>query len=217
MQAWGIFGGTFDPVHLGHVALAHAAQVQLDLQQVLWMPAGSPWQKQQPVASADHRVAMLQLAIESLPADEAGKHTIDRRELLRSGPSYTVDTLDALEVEHPHVRWHLVIGQDQLARLHTWHRWQDLVDRVTLVVVARDGQAVLPSAEVRAFGATISVLTMPAAPVSSTALRGRLARGASIAGMVPEAVARYIALHRLYQTDQTDPTDHTDRKANTRN
>ncbi len=205
MQRCGIFGGTFDPVHRGHVALAQAAQQQLDLQQVLWMPAGAPWQKQQPVASAEHRVAMLRLAIAELPAPEAALHTIDSRELLRSGPSYTVDTLDALEAEQPHVHWHLVVGQDQLARLHTWHRWQAVVDRVTLAVVARDGQSVLPSPEVQAYGATISVLKMPAVPVSSTALRLRRQQGQSVAGLPPtlviDAVARYIDQHGLYQTE----------------
>jgi nicotinate-nucleotide adenylyltransferase len=200
-RRFGILGGSFDPVHLGHLALARAALERLELDELRWMPAGAPWQKKQPSASGEHRVAMLELALGDAPRQQ-----IDPRELTRLGPTYTVDTLDELERELPEVHWHLVIGQDQFARLHTWHRWRDLIDRVTLAVVARDGVAPRTSPEVESVGPSVQVIPMPPVDVSSTLIRQRLLDGLGIEHLVPAAVARYIERHGLYSG--ADPHGH---------
>lgn len=192
----GLYGGTFDPVHTGHLELAQAAWAQLKLDELRWLPAGSPWQKRAPHAPGEHRVAMLRLAIGGLPAS-AG--LIDERELHRAGPSYTIDTIEELERELPAHHAFLIIGQDQYAKLDTWHRWRDVVERVTLAVVARNGQEPVTGAVVAAAGPSVQVLRMQPVHVSSTDIRHHLSQGRSVAGMVPAPVARYIEQHGLYR------------------
>ncbi len=194
LKRCGLFGGTFDPVHHGHLAVAQAALTQLGLDQLWWLPAGAPWQKAKPAAASHHRVAMLRLAIEG-----QGRCAVDERELHREGPTYTIDTLESLALDHPGVAWFLVIGQDQLARLPTWHRWQEVARRVVLAVVARDGQTPVPSADVAAAGARVMVLQMPPVATSSTDIRHRLGLHQSVDSLVPEPVARYIDRHHLYR------------------
>jgi nicotinate-nucleotide adenylyltransferase len=191
----GLFGGTFDPVHVGHVDVATAALSQLKLDHVRWLPAGSPWQKKAPQAGALQRVAMLHLALDVRPG-----HRVDTRELDRRGPTYTIDTVLELEAESPGTVWHLIIGQDQFGRLHTWHRWQDLLKLVRMAVVARDGQLAQVSDEVRPFLPQGEVIQMPGVPVSSSEIRRRVAARERITGMVDDAVARYIERQGLYQT-----------------
>ena len=192
-----IVGGSFDPVHLGHLAVANAARQQLPIDRLCWMPVGTPWQKTRVLAPAQHRIAMLRLALGNT-TDE-----IDDRETTRSGPTYTIDTLESLAIERPADAWMLVIGQDQYARFHTWHRWRDVIARADLAVVARDAEAPATTDEVSTVIAAAHrrthVLHMPAVPVSSTQIRDRVARGEPIAGMVPAKVADYIDQHRLYR------------------
>jgi nicotinate-nucleotide adenylyltransferase len=130
----GIFGGTFDPIHNAHMALAHAALQALALQEVRFIPAGQPWQKQNAVSAAQHRVAMTTLAIEG-----EARFVLDRREVDRAGASYTLDTVRELVAEHPSHGWVLMIGADQYAALHTWRDWQTLLGLVTLAVANRPG------------------------------------------------------------------------------
>jgi nicotinate-nucleotide adenylyltransferase len=194
----GIFGGSFDPVHLGHLAVAEAARQQLPIDQLRWLPVGSPWQKTTRVlAPAHHRIAMLRLALGGT------RDMVDEREVVRSGPTYTIDTLEALANEHPADAWLLVIGQDQYARFHTWHRWRDIVARADLAVVARNLEAPATSDEVNAAiaaaGRRAQVLRMRAVPVSSTQIRELVARGEPITTMVPAQVAGYIDQHGLYR------------------
>ena len=136
-------GGSFDPVHQAHVALAEVALHQLALDQVRWIPVGHPWQKSRQLAPAAHRLAMVQTAISHEP-----RFAVDAVELERSGPSYTLDTvrqLQGADMPDPH-RWFLIIGQDQYANFHTWHGWQELLQRVTLAVAGRAGE--MPRASV---------------------------------------------------------------------
>ncbi len=195
----GIYGGSFDPVHLGHLAVADAARQQLPIDQLRWMPVGAPWQKARVLAPAVHRVAMLRLVTDAADAIDV----IDERETARAGPTYTADTLDTLALESPRDTWLLVIGQDQYARFDTWHRWRDIVERADLAVVARDGQAPATNDEVRAAiaaaGRRTLALNMHAVPVSSTQIRDRVMRGESITDMVPAKVAGYIDQHGLYR------------------
>jgi nicotinate-nucleotide adenylyltransferase len=188
-----LFGGSFDPPHLAHVALARAVWQSLPGAEVRWLPAGRPWQKEaaRAVTSAEHRVAMVRLAI----AGEA-RWVLDERDVQRSGPSYTIDTVDELRRERPGERLFLVLGADQHASLHTWHRWRELLAAITPAVAHRPGERARPHPEVAAV--PIVELAMPASPISATAVRARAARGADISRLVPPEVAGYIARHRLY-------------------
>jgi nicotinate-nucleotide adenylyltransferase len=191
----GLFGGTFDPPHLGHRALADAALRALRLDELRWIPAGAPWQKtDRALAAAAHRAAMVRLAI----ADEP-RFALDERELQRAGPSYTIDTVREIRGERPGAALFLVIGQDQYARLHTWHEWRELLRCVTAAVAARDGQP--PAAEAAVIGQRhrIEMLDMPRVDVSATLVRQRAAAGADLTAMVGAAVAGYIERHQLYR------------------
>ncbi len=191
----GIFGGSFDPVHNAHVALARQALDELGLDELIWLPAGQPWQKRRVLAPAAHREAMVRLAIEGEP-----RFTLSRLEIERDGPSYTVDTVRALNDQRPGVDWHLVIGQDQYAGFHTWQGWQALLGLVTLAVAQRADAP--PGADPQVLRVPHEAVALPMMDISSTDIRARLASGLGIADLVPAPVARYIARHHLYQ----DPT-----------
>ena len=193
MKRIGLFGGTFDPVHNAHVALARSALVDLQLDAVRWIPAGQPWQKDRQVTDAAHRAAMVQLAIAGEP-----RFVLDRIEIDRAGPSYTLDTVRALQQREPGTEWVLIIGQDQYAGLHTWNQWQELLTRVTLAVANRPGAAPAVHADVLRFPHRSVPLAM--LDISSTDIRRRAAQGLDISTLVPADVAGYIDQHRLYTT-----------------
>jgi len=194
----GLLGGTFDPVHNAHVALACVALDTLALDQLRWVPAGEPWQKSRQISSAAHRIAMLDLAIAGEP-----RFAIERCEIERSGPSYTIDTVRELQRREPGAQWCLILGQDQFTNLHTWHDWKQLLARVTLAVAARPGAA--PAADAQVEGRSYQVLPMPRMDVSASAIRERVARGEPIDELVPPAVAGYIARHGLYLPERAPP------------
>jgi nicotinate-nucleotide adenylyltransferase len=187
-----VFGGSFDPVHNAHVALARRALTQLQLTELLWVPAGQPWQKQRTLTPAVHREAMVRLAIDGEP-----RFSLSRIEIERSGPSYTIDTVRALQAARPGAQWFLVIGQDQYAGFDSWHGWQELLARTTLAIAARPdaGTAVDPQLRAAAHAAVV----LPMMDVSSTEIRQRVRSGLGITDLVPPAVASYIARHHLYQ------------------
>jgi nicotinate-nucleotide adenylyltransferase len=198
MTRVGIFGGSFDPVHNAHLALARLALVELKLDELLWVPAGQPWQKHRRLTPAPHREAMLRLAIAGEP-----RFALSRIEIERGGASYTLDTVRALQAERPGVDWFLVIGQDQYAGFHTWHGWQDLLTRVTLAIANRpDAPA---SADPQVLRTPHAVVALPMMDVSSSDIRGRIAQRRGIDDLVPAAVAGYIARHHLYQDPQDPP------------
>jgi nicotinate-nucleotide adenylyltransferase len=188
----GLFGGSFDPVHLAHLALARQALHQLQLDQLRWVPAGQPWQKARTLAPAADREAMLRLAIDGEPG-----FMLERSELERPGPSYTLDTVRELQADQPAATWFLIIGGDQHAGLHTWFGFEELLQRVTLAVAQRPGAAACADARVRA--AATCTLLLPDMAVSATDIRRRVAAGLDITALVPPAVAHYIHRHRLYQ------------------
>jgi nicotinate-nucleotide adenylyltransferase len=188
----GIFGGTFDPIHNAHMALAHAALQALALQEVRFIPAGQPWQKQNAVSAAQHRVAMTTLAIEG-----EARFVLDRREVDRAGASYTLDTVRELVAEHPSHGWVLMIGADQYAALHTWRDWQTLLGLVTLAVANRPG--VLQQADPAVQRFSHKVVPLPMLDISSTDIRQRVKSGADISALVPPPVARYIETNHLYR------------------
>lgn len=181
MSTTGILGGTFDPVHNAHLALARAALEHLALERILWLPTGAPKYREPARTSAAHRVAMLRLAVAGEP-----RYAIDERELDPGHSGYTVDTLQALGG-----RPVLLLGADQYARLETWHRWREVLELATLAVFARPGWKV---ADGRA-------RHVPFAPmdISASDIRARLARGADVSALVPAAVLDYIRRHGLYR------------------
>ena len=202
IQRIGIFGGSFDPVHNAHVALARLALDELQLDELRWVPAGQAWQKARPLTAAVHREAMLRLAIAGEP-----RLSVSGIELERAGASFTLDTVREMQAEvqktQPGAQWFLVIGQDQYAGFHTWQGWQELLERVTLAVAQRSapgGNAATPWAvDAQVQRAAHAAVTLPMMDVSSTDIRQRVASGQRIDDLVPPAVARYIDQHNLYR------------------
>ena len=194
-QRLGLFGGSFDPVHNAHVALARSAIETLALEQVLWIPVGAQPQKATAISAAAHRSAMVLLAI----ADEP-RFVLERCELERSGPSYTIDTVRQLQAARPDAALTLIIGADQYAGMHTWGHWRELLDHVTLAVARRPGVP-LPIAEVQQH--PHRVVPLPMLDISSTDIRARVANGEPIADLVPPRVARYIDQQGLYRSPPT--------------
>jgi nicotinate-nucleotide adenylyltransferase len=188
----GLFGGSFDPVHNAHLALARQALGQLQLDELRWVPVGQAWQKARAMTPAAQRQAMLQLAIDDEP-----RFVLECCELQRAGPSYTLDTLRELQATTPDAHWYLLIGQDQYRNLHTWHGVDELLQRVTLAVAQRPGEPAEADARVR--GAASVALVLPAMDVSATDIRWRVAAGMDISALVPPAVALYIHQQGLYR------------------
>ena len=183
-KAIGILGGTFDPVHNAHLAIARLALERLDLAKLLWMPTGAPAYRKAPVASGRDRVAMLRLALGGEP-----RHAIDERELQPGASGYTVDSLLQLKRENPAGRFVLLMGSDQYEKRASWHRWPEIEKLCEIVVVGRPGSHV-----------NEKVGTLPMAPstVSASDIRARVKRGEDISALVPAAVANYIREKGLY-------------------
>lgn len=194
----GVFGGAFDPPHAAHRALAEAALRQLALDMLLILPTGRAWHKARPLTDAAHRLAMCHLAFDDLPGAQ-----VDRREIDRDGPTYTVDTLAELQAEHPGAALFLVIGADQWLAFRTWRRWDDILRRATVAVANRPlAGSAGPLPDLASIGLPFVPLHLPPIDLSATALRTRWrdrADGPGAAALVPPAVARYISDHRLYE------------------
>lgn len=208
----GIFGGTFDPVHLGHIALAEAALAGLPIAEVLWLPSGNPGHRVQPVASERDRLAMLQLATAGNP-----RYRIDAAELGRSEPTFTVPTLMRMRAElgdaQPLV---LLLGSDSFLTLPTWLRWHELFDLAHIAVASRPGEVSAglgPSPELSheivrrtargeqlaaSAAGRIARFDMPPTDISASAVRAGLAAGRDLRNLLPAAVLAYIRAHRLY-------------------
>ena len=199
----GLLGGSFDPPHLAHQALGRLAMQALRLDELRWLPAGAPWQKAgRRMAPAEHRAAMLALLVGDAPGQ-----VIDARELRRQGPTYTLDTVIALQDEwaasgQPPAEWLLILGQDQFARFDTWQRWPELLQRVTLAVAGRDGQAPAAAPALAGMAYRCERLAMPTMDISASAVRQQRAAGQPVSALVGEAVARYIDQHQLYPPDK---------------
>jgi len=203
----GIFGGTFDPVHLGHLLLAEQCREQGRLDRVKFVPAAAPPHKlEKQVTPFAQRVEMLALAIAGHPAFE-----IDELEKDRSGPSFTADTLAELQQRNPGAELCLVIGADTLADLPNWHRPDLVVERASLLVAARPGitpvsleslkhQIGLPEHAC----VCCQIVHIPLIGISSTDLRTRVSAGRSIRFQVPRAVECYIEQHQLYTSQGHD-------------
>ncbi len=196
----GIFGGTFDPVHLGHLMIAEEAKTSLELNEVLLVPAGQPMSRSnENVTPAKHRLAMLQLAAEGSQYLKVSTAEIERR-----GPSYTADTIAAIRKKSGRDELYFILGWDRLAQLPDWHEPSKIINLCTLVAVPRPGYAkpslkalegVLPGISQK-----VIFLDKPRVDISATEIRELAAKGESIDHLVPEAVAQYIKKHKLYTT-----------------
>ena len=208
MSRSGLLGGTFDPIHLGHLDVADAARRALGLERVRLVPARVPPHRDAPHASAAHRFAMVALAVADRQALEASD-----LELETDGPSYTSRTLDRLASRGEDLTATVLIaGADAFREIAGWMSYPQLLDRCHFEVVSRPGcpapalRDILPSLADRMIDATaplpaqpaIVLVDAPTAPVSSTEVRRRIAEGRSVSGLIPEAVAAHIRRHRLY-------------------
>ena len=200
----GLLGGSFDPVHRAHIALALEAQQALGLDQVQLIPAGQPWQRPPLSATANQRLAMLNLAIQGHPCLE-----VNPIETQRSGPTYTIDTLESLPGGHT---YYWILGADQLHNFCTWHRWQDIAQIAQLAVVARPGNTLEPPTALEsilnASGRQLNIIPFQPMNIAARDIRKRLACGETTDALLLPAVSEYISQHGLYrqQTDTlTDP------------
>jgi nicotinate-nucleotide adenylyltransferase len=196
-QRIGVLGGTFDPVHNGHLHIADALRTALDLDGVLWVPAGRPPHKSDQIVSSDKdRLAMLDLALAGSAIDEIS--TID---INRSGPSYTADTLEILAERFPTARLFFLMGEDSLRDLSTWHHPERILRVAELAVAGRPGvDTDLQSLEFQVPGVRKRVHVVPTEEmaISSSDIRRRVRENQSIRGLVPASVEAYIQNHGLY-------------------
>lgn len=206
----GILGGTFDPVHFGHLRLAEEAAQAAGLDRVLLIPSAVPPHRALPGVSANDRLAMVELAI-------AGNDRLatDDRECRRAGPSYTVDTLAALRTEHPDAALYLLMGADAFLTLPTWSRWQQIFELAHVLVAQRPGYGCRPEAMPEPLAAAWrgrlrlgkgeglagSVIACELTPleISASAIRREIARGGSARYLLPDAVLAYIQAHDMYR------------------
>jgi nicotinate-nucleotide adenylyltransferase len=214
-KAIGILGGTFDPIHYGHLRLAEEMLELANLSQIRFVPAGTPPHRDEPQVSALHRSAMVRLAIADQPA-----FVLDAREVERSGKCYTVDTLRELRAElGPDQPLCLLMGGDAFLQLDTWHEWEQLFELAHIVVGYRPGftleerihtatpklqshyQQRLCAAQVLSQkpAGGIAELAIPKLEISATLIRSRVAENRSIRYLLPNAVADYIHQHQLYK------------------
>ncbi len=187
----GVMGGTFDPIHHGHLVAASEVAQSFDLDEVVFVPTGRPWQKAD-VTESEHRYLMTVIATASNP-----QFTVSRVDIDRAGPTYTIDTLRDLQRERPGAELFFITGADAVAQILGWRNHQELWDLAHFVAVSRPGHVLttegLPSDNV-------SQLEIPALSISSTDCRDRVRRGHPVWYLVPDGVVQYIAKHHLYRS-----------------
>jgi nicotinate-nucleotide adenylyltransferase len=188
-------GGTFDPIHHGHLVAASEVQAWFDLDEVVFVPTGQPWQKSsREVTSAEHRYLMTVIATASNP-----RFTVSRVDVDRPGPTYTIDTLRDLAAGMPDTDLYFITGADALAEIFTWRDAAELFSLAHFVGCTRPGydmdQAMLDGIPPE----SVTIVEIPALTISSTDCRARTARGEPVWYLVPDGVVQYIAKHRLYE------------------
>ena len=195
----GVLGGTFDPIHIGHLILAEEVRASLNLAEILFVPAGQPWLKvDSPISPAEHRVEMVRLAIADKPYFK-----LSTMEIERAGPTYTVDTIAELKAPlGTEDELFFILGWDNLAELPRWRQPSRLIAMCRLVAVPRPGY---PLPDLKALEASIpglsqrvTLMEKPEIDISASAIRGRVVQGLSIHHLVPGPVERYIKEHKLY-------------------
>lgn len=204
-----LFGGTFDPVHYGHLRCAQEAREKLNLSRLTLLPAGTPPHRRTPQASVKQRLEMLELALQEFPQLE-----VDDRETRRSGPSYMVDTLRELRQEFPQRPLLLLLGQDAASGLHSWHQWEELFELAHLVIMNRPGTkpeyrqdlskqlerrlSTEPGPLMNSTAGRVLNLQVSPLDISATTIKSIIRLGRNPRAMLPAAVLRYINENRLY-------------------
>ncbi|QDZ13990.1 nicotinate-nucleotide adenylyltransferase [Humibacter ginsenosidimutans] len=187
----GVMGGTFDPIHHGHLVAASEVAQSFDLDEVVFVPTGEPWQKGR-VTEAEHRYLMTVIATASNP-----RFTVSRVDIDRNGPTYTIDTLRELQAARPDADLFFITGADAIAQILSWRDVDELWDLAHFVAVSRPGHLLevtgLPNGDV-------SLLEVPALAISSTDCRDRVSRGFPVWYLVPDGVVQYISKHHLYRS-----------------
>jgi nicotinate-nucleotide adenylyltransferase len=189
----GVMGGTFDPIHHGHLVAASEVQVRFELDEVAFVPSGQPWQKSgRAVSPAEHRYLMAVIATASNP-----RFWVSRVDIDRPGPTYTVDTLHDLRAQRPDAELFFITGADALEQILSWKDVSELFEMASFIGVTRPGYALsdahLPPDAVR-------LVEVPAMTISSSDCRQRVASGRPVWYLVPDGVVQYIGKHRLYRT-----------------
>ena len=198
----GVLGGSFDPIHNGHLHLGGSALRALGLEKILFIPAHVPPHKmERRLIPVRQRLRMIELALEG----KEGLEPCDL-EMARGGVSYTVDTVEAIVSARPEAKIHLLIGSDTLGELHTWRRIRDIAEKVVFVVLPRgNGPSPQPAPALSEALGDVPLQVLPLSahplPISSTEIRRRIARGESVEGMLPRPVERYIRRHGLYRDE----------------
>ncbi len=187
----GVMGGTFDPIHHGHLVAASEVQAWFGLDEVVFVPTGQPWQKvDRRVSTGEHRYLMTVIATASNP-----RFSVSRVDIDRAGPTYTIDTLRDLRARRPEDELFFITGADALAQILTWKDADELFALAHFIGVTRPGHTLsgdgLPADRV-------SLLEVPAMAISSTDCRARVSRGEPVWYLVPDGVVQYVAKHRLY-------------------
>ncbi len=191
----GVMGGTFDPVHHGHLVAASEVQAWFDLDEVVFVPTGQPYQKaDRPVSPAEHRYLMTVIATASNP-----RFTVSRVDIDRQGPTYTVDTLHDLSRHYPGAELFFITGADALQEILTWRSSERLFELAQFVGCTRPGYAMDPSTLEGIPHDRVTIVEIPALAISSTACRVRAARGEPVWYLVPDGVVQYISKYQLYR------------------
>lgn len=199
MPAIGLLGGTFDPIHLGHLALAESAREEFGLAGVVFIPAARPPHKPGVVmAPARERLRMVEIATDGNPY-----FSVSTVEIERTGPSYTVDTLIGLRRQQPAVDWCLIVGSDALVEIPTWHDYGRLLSLVRILAAARPGTPLAFPPEIDAGAARIELFYPPSLDISATLIRQRIRDGLSVRYLVPDEVIAYLTARRLYRDGES--------------
>lgn len=193
----GIMGGTFDPIHHGHLVAASEVAARFHLDKVIFVPTGEPWQKMdKQVSSAEDRYLMTVIATASNPRFEVSRVDIDRQ-----GPTYTIDTLSDIAAEYPDAELFFMTGADALANILSWKQWDKLFSMATFVGVTRPGYAIDGTAVPAEYRDLVKIMEIPAMAISSTSCRRRARAGLPVWYLVPDGVVQYIHKRGLYQAD----------------
>ncbi|EGZ44146.1 nicotinate-nucleotide adenylyltransferase [Neisseria wadsworthii] len=201
MKKLGLFGGTFDPIHNGHLHIARAFADELGLDTVIFLPAGDPYHKNTGRTLAKHRLAMTELAV----ADDE-RFAVSDCDIVREGATYTFDTIQIFRQQFPQTKLYWLMGMDSLLQLHTWSRWQSLVKMVDIAVAAREGEQLNHASKAlhqwlgqALQDGSLHLLQAPLSNISSTEIREKVRAGAGLEGLVDRRVERYIEQHGLYR------------------
>jgi nicotinate-nucleotide adenylyltransferase len=193
----GVMGGTFDPIHHGHLVAASEVQSWFDLDEVVFVPTGDPWQKSDRVVSpAEHRYLMTVIATASNP-----RFTVSRVDIDRDGPTYTIDTLRDLHEQRPDDELYFITGADALADIFTWRSPDDLFELAQFVGCTRPGHEMDEATLAAIPSERVTMVEIPALAISSTDCRARTRRGEPIWYLVPDGVVQYVVKHHLYEKD----------------